>query len=540
MTPALFALFTRSLREDVRSAAMVWARSCMAGAILFVMLVSHISRPFGATGRDFFASVVTINVAFICIAMCSYFAGAITEEKEDGTLGLLRMTNLSPVAILLGKSTSRLCGALLFLLVQFPFALLAVTLGGLRWEQVSACYAILAAFLFFAANAGLLGSVIARRTPIAAVITGAVAAVFVLGGDFAAHLLDDILPGFSRRNHPALNGVVSFWQQASVGQALHSTLYAWDAGEFPLGTTAFLMCGGFIAFAIAWLGFDRFCSDDPAVSSRRSGSLWTSWAGVLFSRHRGRAWTGPRLEAVVWKDFQFLHGGRRIAVVKTAAYLVCAVALLLAEFGSFAKANPSTSGSLLAAADWRNWDFQWRDFFRTMAGLTFLALCAEALFAASRIFRSERNQRTLSGLAALPHDLPELIAAKQRAALLAMVPIRVFFGVSMIGAIIATPAALGVREFGLLGFFLLMFLVWIIGQFLLNVRLVAWFSLRIKWGGLPLAMAVSFFGNMIGTALMGLMFREGASVLVPLATWLTAHSLKLALQRRIELAASED
>ena len=52
------------------------------------------------------------------------------EEKEEQTLGLLRMTGLSPLSILLGKSTSRLCGALLLLAAQFPFTIFAVTLGG--------------------------------------------------------------------------------------------------------------------------------------------------------------------------------------------------------------------------------------------------------------------------------------------------------------------------------------------------------------------------------------------------------------------------
>src|SRR6266446_9126364 len=172
MTPALFALFTRSLRDDTRSHGMVWARCGMAVAILFAMLQFQVSRLFGAAGRDFFSSVVVINVAFISAAMLSYFAGAITEEKEEGTLGLLRMTNLNPLTILLGKSTSRLCGGLLLLAVQFPFSLLAVTLGGLRWGQISGCYAILAAFLFFGANTGLLGSILARRTAVAALITG--------------------------------------------------------------------------------------------------------------------------------------------------------------------------------------------------------------------------------------------------------------------------------------------------------------------------------------------------------------------------------
>ena len=543
MTPAVFALFTRSLREDIRSSAMVWARCGMAAAILFVMLQSQVSRPFGATGRDFFAAVVAINVAFICVAMLSYFAGAITEEKEDGTLGLLRMTNLNPVTILLGKSTSRLCGALLLLMVQFPFALLAVTLGGLHWEQVSSCYAILAAFLFFGANAGLLGSVLARRTPVAAVITGVIAAVFVLGGDFAAQVLDDIFSGSWRHDHPALDGSVSFWRRTSVGQALHEGLYDRNVGWFPFGTIALLTGGGCVAFVVAWFLFDRFCVDDPAVAPRRSGPRWLQWAGFFFPRNRGRAWTGSRLEAVAWKDFQFLHGGLRIAVVKTVACSIGAVGVLFVEFGRMAKSDLGPLECLLASADLRNWDFQWREYFRAMAGITFVALCAEAVFAASRIFRSERNQRTLSSLVALPHDLPGLIAAKRRAALLSMLPVGVAFSVSWIGAIGAIRPSLGAPtgdKSGLLFFFGLMFLIWTIGQFFLNLRLVAWFSLRMKWGGLPLALTLSFVGNMFGTIIMAFLFREGATVLVPIVTWIVAYALKLALHRRIELAASEN
>ena len=53
------------------------------------------------------------------------------EEKEEQTLGLLRMTGLNALSILLGKSTSRLLGALLLLLAQFPFTIFAITLAHL-------------------------------------------------------------------------------------------------------------------------------------------------------------------------------------------------------------------------------------------------------------------------------------------------------------------------------------------------------------------------------------------------------------------------
>jgi ABC-type transport system involved in multi-copper enzyme maturation permease subunit len=540
MTPALFALFTRSLREDTRSSMMVWARSGMAVAILFVMLQFRTSRLFGAAGRDFFEAVVAINAVFICVAMLSYFAGAITEEKEDGTLGLLRMTNLNPLTFLLGKSTSRLCGALLLLLVQFPFALLAVTLGGLRWEQVFACYTILAAFLFFGANVGLLGSVLGRRTPIAAMITGVIAAAFVLGGEFAEGVFESIFFR-SWQTEPALAGIVEFWQRASIPRALGEVLYTRTPGWSPVGTTMLLIAGGCVAFAFAWLLFDRFCVDDSAVTASRFGPRSLRWLGFFFPRNHGRARTGSRLEAVVWKDFQFMHGGWRIAAVKIVGYFIGAVWLLFDEYGRNEKWGLRSPELLLASADLRNWEFQWDQYFPTLAGMTFAALCAEALFAASRIFRSERNQRTLSGLAALPHDLPELISAKRRAVVLSMLPVGGFFTVSLIGALgLNLGDYLTGNRSGFLLFFGSLFLIWTVGQFFLNLRLVAWFSLRMKWGGLPFALTLSFFTQMPATAVVALAFREGSTVIVPVVTWIVAHALKGALHRRIGIAASEN
>jgi hypothetical protein len=86
--------------------------------------------------------VMFLNAGFIGIAALSIFPAAISEEKEDETLTLLRMTNLSALSILFGKSTSRFIGAMLLLAVQIPFTLLAITLGGITFSQIAAAYAV--------------------------------------------------------------------------------------------------------------------------------------------------------------------------------------------------------------------------------------------------------------------------------------------------------------------------------------------------------------------------------------------------------------
>ena len=173
MTSPLLALFARSLREDVRSRMTYFART---GLVLVILLfLFSVRETFGwgnAPGLRFFATVIYINFIFIVLAGLSYFASTITEEKEEMTLGLLRMTNLDPLSILLGKSTSRLVGALLLLVAQFPFTLLAISLGGVAVRQILAAYCTLGAFLIFLANLALLASVIFRRSTAAAVFTG--------------------------------------------------------------------------------------------------------------------------------------------------------------------------------------------------------------------------------------------------------------------------------------------------------------------------------------------------------------------------------
>src|ERR1017187_976178 len=113
--PAL-ALFERSLRLETRSALMCWARVGLLILILFLLFtIQSMARTggVGAPGLNFLEEMVWLNFVCITLAGLSYFASAITGEKEEMMLGLLRMTDLNSVAILFGKSTSRLVGALL-------------------------------------------------------------------------------------------------------------------------------------------------------------------------------------------------------------------------------------------------------------------------------------------------------------------------------------------------------------------------------------------------------------------------------------------
>ena len=191
MNLPIVALFTRSLRVESRQLTLYLGRLALLLVIGFFLLEFQVASFYmSAPGLQFFESVVMINLVFITLAGMSYFASVITEEKEEMTLGLLRMTRLSPLSILLGKSTARMIGALLLLAVQFPFTLLAVTLGGVAPLQIVAAYATLLAFVILVSGMALCCSVVASRNSGAGWLAGILLAAFFFGPAIGQALLE--------------------------------------------------------------------------------------------------------------------------------------------------------------------------------------------------------------------------------------------------------------------------------------------------------------------------------------------------------------
>ena len=137
MIAKTLALTLRAIREDAWLLRMHLFRLFLLLIIVwFLVLTQWDDMGVGAPGLDFFRSVTYLDFCFISLAGIGFFASAITEEKEEMTLGLLRMAGIGPMALLAGKLIPRLLGAVLLLSVQFPFTLLAITLGGVSLAKL--------------------------------------------------------------------------------------------------------------------------------------------------------------------------------------------------------------------------------------------------------------------------------------------------------------------------------------------------------------------------------------------------------------------
>lgn len=478
-------LLTRSLRLDARSWWTYALRFGLVGFVLMATVASHVSSQFtGAPGAQLFGSLVFINFGFITLAGVSIFASAITEEKEEMTLGLMRMTDLNGVAILLGKSGGRLLAACLLLLAQLPFTLLTITLGGVSMGQIAAAYCTLGAYLVLLCGLGLLCSVLCARTRDASGLTVLILLMLFIAPWVVVHTVNNL----ARPAWAAPVATVSRWlidaapttrlfrvvQTGFVGPALGYQVVT------NLAAAALLAVG-------AWLCFTCLARDEVPAGPDRGGLL----PRLRATTRRSNTLRG---NALVWKDFRFLTGGPAHAVLRVLLFgLITAVIVVLAAQGGRPRLDEIGAATM---------------------GVFFGVLILEMALLAGRIFHEEVKWRTWSGLAGLPMSLPRLVGLKAVGCALALVPAVLY----MLGAAALCPGTVGDLCRAMIDEPAGTALVAVIILFF--IHLVAYLSLWLKWGALAAAIGIMLAGwvafGTTAAALMSLFFmRWGA------ADWVT-------------------
>jgi len=507
----------------------------MVGLIfLFLLGASATATATSAPGLAFFQNSLFVVLAFITLAGVSYFASAITEEKEEGTLGLLRMTDLDPLAILLGKGTSRLGGALLLLAATMPFTFLAVTLGGISARQVVASYLCLGAYLVLLANLALLVSVLSPRGAIASAVMAGV----VLGGSALGALLKSApawlakLPFGAKAAFlaPVFTSAAKVIETVNPFRRLGAVLTTGFDGaivDAQFGWSLLVAAG---CLAVAWLVFDLATGEAaqsavPRLVPRTAcshGSMSRAGAETRLTEPRlqvlarrfapGRAWL---VSALAWKDYHFLHGGRLGAAVKWIGYGTAVVWAGAAAWGG--------RTALTAAATAGFWTAS-------------VLLALEMALIGSRIVRTELREQTLPGLAGLPLAMQHVMMMKLDGARRALVPGFAWMcacaAVMLLSVALRDPQQLA----GGSGLVLAPLLGWgyFASQMWLLAHLAAYFSLRLKWGALPVALAILFAANLVG-----IMFCIGIFVL-PIVALTYVPQLRTTIYQRLEELAAED
>lgn len=503
MNPAIYALFTRALRLESRSLWTYGARLCLIGVIFFFLIIYHFdSARMGAPGLQFFKSVMMINLVFLTLAGTSYFATAISEEKDEMTLGLLRMTRLSPLALLLGKSAVRMLGAMALLLAQVPFTMLAITLGGISAGQIVAAYATLLAYLVLLSGWGTLCSIFADRSTGAGVCATIGLALFYfgppLGSLLVAAIADNGWLGVVKNGafDTACYAFFKFFTTASpfdrMGDVLATGFIGAPVGEQVIYDLAL----GVGLFLLAWWSFDFFNREIKEAAPARG----------LLTRRSGRLpWLAPERvwpNALMWKDYYFMTGGGLMLVGKTVSYIVLFFGIYLID----------------VALDRSPWDFG--EYCFVMKYIYCVILFLELANYAGKVFRDEVRWQTLSSLIVLPITTHQLAYRKIAGCLIGIVPIA--------GCTIAITLVSWSLDRGRHASWELFYVqLHVVAEAIFFLHLVAYLSLRMKQNALAVAIGTFFLMQMalgiFSAMCMGVFILGGGFIVVLLIASAILH-----------------
>ncbi len=177
----------REMGVLARRSGFYWARAGTALASLLVLgwlLAITAQAPTLTLGRSIFTILSWVGLVYAMAAGVHATADCISEEKREGTLGLLFLTDLTRYDIVLGKLSASSFGAAYALLAILPMISLGLLVGGVSLREVAEVAAILANTLFFSLSLGVFISTLSRNERQAVFAAGVV--VFLLtAGPFA-------------------------------------------------------------------------------------------------------------------------------------------------------------------------------------------------------------------------------------------------------------------------------------------------------------------------------------------------------------------
>jgi ABC-type transport system involved in multi-copper enzyme maturation permease subunit len=181
----MFALpiVDRELRVAARRKGTYWLRFWVALLMLVVWMLllenSHfVSR--GQMGQHLLNALGILALGFSMLAGVFLTADCLSEEKREGTIGLLFLTDLKTHDIVLGKLAANSLAAFFGLLSIFPIFGLSVLLGGVTGPEFGRLSLVFVTTLFFSLSLGMVVSAMTRDAK-QAIATALLLMVFFAG-----------------------------------------------------------------------------------------------------------------------------------------------------------------------------------------------------------------------------------------------------------------------------------------------------------------------------------------------------------------------
>jgi len=151
----------RELRVAARRPGTYWGRAAaalVALAIMAFIFLSTTRAPVQQLGQALFYALSVIFLGVSLLAGVRYTADCLSEEKREGTMGLLFLTDLKGYDIVLGKLAATSVNAFYSLVAIFPVLAIPLLIGGVSFGEFGRMVLVLADTLLFSLAAGVLAS----------------------------------------------------------------------------------------------------------------------------------------------------------------------------------------------------------------------------------------------------------------------------------------------------------------------------------------------------------------------------------------------
>ena len=195
-------IVNRELRVAARKRSAFWLRVAAALTALVIgsggMLLSVMqgTRSWGM-GSVLFSVLTWLCLAAGLAAGLFFTSDCLSEEKREGTLGLLFLTDLRGYDVALGKLLATSLRGFYALLAVLPILAITLLMGGVEGAQFWKSALALVNALFFSLAAGMFVSALSRDSQKALTATLFLVLLLALGGPIADTIIGVTKPGRS-------------------------------------------------------------------------------------------------------------------------------------------------------------------------------------------------------------------------------------------------------------------------------------------------------------------------------------------------------
>ena len=239
----LLPIVERELRIASRGLLTFWLRVIAAGVAVVIgagLMMIYLSLPGGfgvQLGGPLFSVLTWMAFAATLSAGVFFTSDCLSEEKREGTLGFLFLTDLRGYDVVFGKMIGSLCRCVFALISIFPVLACTLLFGGVEGGEFWRTILALLHALFFSLAAGMFVSSISHHPQKA--LAGTIALMCILCGGGVA--IDGFL---AWANSNAFKPMLSLASPVIVFLNAESWTPAFQRSLLVSEITAWLMLGG--------------------------------------------------------------------------------------------------------------------------------------------------------------------------------------------------------------------------------------------------------------------------------------------------------